>query len=491
MGQMRFLIWPPDRIGSEIAQQAYLAGIDRTPWPCRLHWNQGELVIERSVSDSANLYIPWPVEGVGMLMVGTATLMEREEPYHLPLELARGKLGQVRNQLGEWEALGLVVPEELQRLISEGTRQLAEAALAPPGSEESTTAAERALRLAVEAAERLATCYAEQVLALRRRAGSKPSAWIGVDLGNAFLDETTGSHLLQAISAACVPIVWHDVEASEGTYRWEVPDQQIGWCRKNQLLVVAGPLLQMDRRTLPDWIYLCEDDWEALAAFAEEFVQAAVRRYAGQVRLWIAAGRINLPTAFSLSEEERIQLTARVVQSVRSADPQTPVVVSFDQPWAEYLARRELDFPPLHVADSLLRADIGLHGLMLEINLGYQPGGTFHRDLLEISRHLDHWALLGVPLYISLCAPSSDQPDPLAYYANRRPPPGSNPRSQQLWLSRLLPLLLAKPYIHGILWNHLRDFFPHEYPHAGLMDMRRHPKPALRTLATLRQALLK
>ncbi|MDW8039075.1 MAG: hypothetical protein RMI90_13705, partial [Thermoguttaceae bacterium] len=472
-------------------QQAYLAGIDRIPWPCRVEWNQGELVIERHVSDSANLYIPWPVEGVGVLMLSTATLMEREEPYHLPLELARGKLAQVRNQLGEWEVVGLVAPEELRRLISEATRQLAEAVLEPPGSEQSTRAAEQALRLAVEAADRLASCYAEQVLAVRRRGGSKLPTWVGVELDNAFLDEGTGGHLLPAISAACVPIVWHDVEAREGTYQWEVADELIGWCRKNQLFTITGPLLQLNRRSLPDWTYLCEDDAEAFGAFAQEFVQAAVRRYRGQVQLWIAASRINVPAHLSLSEEERIRLTAQVIQWIRSADPQTPVVVGFDQPWAEYLAQREMDFPPLHVADTLLRADLGLHGLLLEMNLGYQPGGTFYRDLLEISRQLDHWAMLGAPLYISFCAASSDQPDPLAHYGNRRPPPGTSPRSQQLWISRLVPLLLAKPYIQGILWNHLRDYLPHDYPHAGLFDLRRQPKPALRTLAALRHAFLK
>lgn len=491
MGLMRFLVWPPDRITPDLAQQAYLAGLDRTPWRCQVQWNEGELRIERRVSDSANLYIPWPVEGNGLLMLTTCSLMERPEPYHLPLELARGKLGQVRNQLGDWEAMGLVVPEGLPKLIAEGTHQLADAVLAPPGSASSTQAAERALSLAVEAADKLALCYAEQALGLRRRTTPKLPTWLAADLGNALIDNYTAGQFLQTFSAACVPIVWHDVETSEGTYCWDVPDQLIQWCRKNRLTVIAGPLVQLDRRSLPDWIYLCEDDFDALAAFVEEFVQSAVERYRGQVDVWIGAARVNTPGSLSLSEEEKVQLTARIIQHVYSADRQTPVVVSFDQPWGEYLAQRELDFPPLHVADSLLRADLGLHGLMLEINMGYQPGGTFSRDLLEISRHLDYWAMLGVPLYISLCTPSSDQVDPLAHYGNRRPPPGSTPRTQQVWTGRALPVLLARHYVQGILWNHLRDFLPHDYPHAGLFDLRRHPKPALRTLASLREAFLR
>ena len=128
---------------------------------------------------------------------------------------------------------------------------------------------------------------------------------------------------------------------------------------------------------------------------------------------------------------------------------------------------------------------------MLEINVGYQPGGTLARDLLDFSRQLDYWSLLGVPLFLLICAPSSDHADPLAHLAERRPPPGSTPRTQQAWAARYLPLLLAKPYVQGILWSQLRDTQPHDYAHGGLFDLRRHPKPALRTLASIRQAHLK
>ena len=41
----------------------------------------GELILQRSVSDSANLHVPWPVEGYGPLTLASGTLMERPEPY--------------------------------------------------------------------------------------------------------------------------------------------------------------------------------------------------------------------------------------------------------------------------------------------------------------------------------------------------------------------------------------------------------------------------
>ena len=83
---------------------------------------------------------------------------------------------------------------------------------------------------------------------------------------------------------AVVPICWRDVEASEGEFSWGVCDTQIEWCRSHGLRVCAGPLLQLDVRSLPDWIYLFEDDFDNLQASATEFVRAAVARYPGKGR---------------------------------------------------------------------------------------------------------------------------------------------------------------------------------------------------------------
>ncbi len=58
-------------------------------------------------------------------------------------------------------------------------------------------------------------------------------------------------------------------------------------------------------------------------------------------------------------------------------------------------------------------------------------------------------------------------------------------------MGRYVPLILAKPYVHGIVWNQLRDFEPHDFPHGGLIDLRRQPKPALAQLAAIRRAHLK
>jgi hypothetical protein len=111
---MRFRVFPPELLTEELVGQAYLSGIDRTAWLVRTSAEGGELVLERSSDDSGNLNAPWPVEGQGPLMLSTASLIERDEPYLLPLELARGTIAQVRNQHSEWQVIGLDAPPEAE-----------------------------------------------------------------------------------------------------------------------------------------------------------------------------------------------------------------------------------------------------------------------------------------------------------------------------------------------------------------------------------------
>ncbi len=157
----------------------------------------------------------------------------------------------------------------------------------------------------------------------------------------------------------------------------------------------------------------------------------------------------------------------------------------------EYLTQKPHDFPPLHFADALIRAGIGVSGVVLEINVGYSPGGTMCRDPLDFGRQIDYWSMLGVPIYLSLTVPSSSNADPLAHRRVKLPPDHWTPKSQQTWVTRYLPLLLSKPSVHGIYWNQLRDSEPHDFPHGGLFDLRRHPKPVLRQLESIRQAHLR
>jgi hypothetical protein len=491
MGQMRFQVFPVESITEGMVQQAYLAGVDRVSWPTRTSLEDGCLVLQRSVSDSANLHVPWSVDGHGHVMLTTGSLMERPEPYQLPLELARGVIAQLRNQLSEWQMIGLTVSEDIAGKIAEAVQQFSQAVVTQSALAVSSRWARGALRAGLDAANLLAAAYAEQAWAVRRRNGGPLNSFVGADLGTSLLDDRSAKQFLLSFNAAQVPICWRDTETTEENLSWTTSDAQIMWCRTHSLKVLGGPLLMLAPQALPDWLCLFDDDFESLFHCVSAFVRAAVNRYRGAVNGWICAGRVNTTDALALSEQEQLQLVARSVELIHSLDPNTPVIVSFDQPWAEYMSRRYSDFPPLHFADVLARANVGLSEVMIEINLGYYPGGTLPRHPLEFSRQLDMWSLLGLPLWLSISVPSDFHDDPLAQHKVALPPGSWSAEAQRAWVAQFVPLMLAKPMVQGVLWNQLRDCVPHEFPHGGLFDDRQQAKPALHALASLRQNLLK
>lgn len=474
MGMMRFRAYPPDRITDEFAREAYLSGMDRTSWPTKTTLGRGEIIFERSGCESACLQAPWTVEGHGLPVLASGNLIERPEPYLLPLELARGTIAQVHNQLADWQVLGLAVPPAVDAKLASAVERFSRAAVEQENDAISSAYAEVALGLALEAADGLAAAYAGQAF-LSHRSNGRPMPWLAVDLGASEPDQRAERPLVTAFNAAVVPMRWRDVEATEGTFSWTQSDRQIEWCRAHNMKVLAGPLVALDSSMAPDWLCLFEGDLESVMDSALRFIRAAVGRYRGMVGGWICAGRLNTAQALGLSEPERLQLAARSVEVVRSLDPGAPAIVSFDRPWSEYLRERPLELPAVGFADALIRAEVDLEGLMLEINVGYGPGCTRPRPILEMSRQLDAWVKLRLPLWISVCA-SGGESDELS--------------AQQTFAARFVPLALAKPAVEAVVWNQLRDAEPYEFPHAGLFDAGGQIKPALRTLAAIRRKYL-
>ena len=106
---------------------------------------------------------------------------------------------------------------------------------------------------------------------------------------------------------------------------------------------------------------------------------------------------------------------------------------------------------------------------------------------------IDYWTGLGVPLFLSISTPS--QPEtPAAQAAGQgcaTPPDLWSPVSQQAWVLRNVPVMLARTAVRAVLWSPLRDGDPHLLSSAGLLDATGQAKPALRSLAAFRKAHLR
>lgn len=488
MGQMRFAVFPPERLTPQMAEHACLTALDQSCARLQARAESGRLVLQRDTSDSAVLHLAWPLGADDWTVLCTGTLIEQPAEYHLPLELARGTIGQLRNQLEAWKALGMVVPGEVLGLVRRALWSLGQAAVSKAEPARSAGLADEAIRLGLQASALLAAAYTDQVLAARRRSANRPMPILGGNLQTAPPPGPLAAQFVRGFNTAAIPLPWSAIEREENRFDFTAADEQIAFARAHGLKVCAGPLVKFDRAALPDWLLLWEGDFGNIQKFASSFVRAAVERYRGRVDIWHCASRFHSGERLGLTEEERLRLVAHLLELTRQLDSCAAAVVSFDQPWGEYMGRCELDFAPLHLADALVRAGLELAALGLEINLAYCPGGTLPRSILELSRLVGVWASLGLPLLVWLVIPGGSGDDPQAQRRVGLWPGEYGPQRQARLLARWVPLLLAKPGVCGVVWNQWRDAAEHEFPHGGLFDAAEKPKPAWEAWTAARAA---
>jgi hypothetical protein len=469
-------------------------GPDNMPWPTQLHFTSGQLSVSRIVDESGYLVVPWPVAECGLMMCTSATLIERARPYNLLVELARGKVNQVRCQAFDWRAGGLVLAPELEQRIRDIGLAFAHAAAGVP-PEKASQHAQIVLDLAYQTARQLVSTYITQVFQNRHQRQPRLDSTLACRLGQAVPPAELATLLATAFNSVCLPLSWGQVESEEATYRWQECDALVDWAAKQQLDISSGPLIDFSSAQLPAWLWHWERDLAGMASFMCKFVETAVRRYRHRIRRWQLTAASNYAHVLSLSEDDLLSLTYRLAESARHVDPSLELVVGIAQPWGEYLALSECIHSPFLFADTLIRAGLNLSALDIELVMGVTPRGSYCRDLLEISRLLDLYALLGVPLRVTLGYPSSAQADadadPDLRVEGGRWGDGFTVEMQAAWAADVTALVLCKPYVQGVQWVHFRDAEPHQFPHCGIADSRDQIKPVLQKLYELRQAHLK
>jgi hypothetical protein len=485
----------PRESARELERACLAGGPDNMPWPTEQLFRGNQLTLQRAVDESGYLVAPWAIDGVGQLMGASGTLMERPAPYHLVVELARGKINQVRCQSADWQAGGLQLPADLEQQIHDVSVAFGQA-VCSPSPEEVTRRAQEALNLGYHAADRLVQAYVDQVFQLRHQRQPRLDTTLGVRLSPAVLSDP---RLSKAVERACnqvvVPLSWHLVESEEATYRWDQADALLGWAQQSGLDVALGPLVDFSSSQLPAWLWLWERDVPSMATFMCRFVETAVRRYRSRVRRWQLTAGSNWASVLGLSEDELLSLTYRLAETARQIDPTLELAIGIAQPWGDYMAVADRSYSPFIFADNLIRSGLNLSALDLEVVMGVAERGSYCRDRLDLSRLLDLYALLGVPLRLTLGYPAAEGADPDADPELRvgagRWVAGFTPAAQAEWAASFAALGLCKPFVQGVTWGQLADADPHLFPHCGLFDRNGVPRPALTALTELREQHLK
>lgn len=399
MGSLAFVL--PSRLspeGRECVQAAALAGgYDLAPVPTRRDFDGDRLVLTKEANESGFVIMPWPYPG-GKQVCITTTLRERPEPYHLLIELARGRVNQLRCQTVDWEAIGLSLEPAEQEEIRALARVFGRA-VRDPDEPESVALAEEALQRASMASLRLSAGFAEQLLHTRVGEEGPLETRVGISLTTIPPVESQTMFLAQFNAVKLVP-QWHLIETAEGVHDWTVFDSLVDWSLTNGLQTTIGPVVDLTETRLPAWAEGLAADGVALAEAMCRFVQVLIRRYQERVRSWQICAGFNYADRYGWDEDERLRLAARLHEAARSIDLDLSHVLGIALPWGDYLTSEEHTYSPLVFADTLIRSGFTFTSVELEIYVGEDARAGHERDTITLYRLIELFGLLSIPLEI-------------------------------------------------------------------------------------------
>jgi hypothetical protein len=357
----------------------------------------------------------------------------------------------------------------------EEARQFLTRALVADDPLESERSARQALTLGIEASERLVMAHAEILLHRRYQVRGASSATFGVRLNT----KKKGKALEELVP-------WSQFVQRQVSYDWGSSDRWMGWAQDNGIKVVVGPLIDCNAGGLPDWVTQNGPlEYNRLSDLAYEHVSQVLQRYGDVVGMYNITSGVNTNDICILSRKQMVDLTRTLAVLIRQGRRGRRVMVELSQPWGEYISRNELAMSPFVFLEQLMQEGIRLDAIGVRILMGDGHSGLVSRDLMEVSRLLDRFFLMEVPVILSNIGVPSEQ---IGEAGGWWQAPWS-PERQAAWASRIVPLALSKPYIESLFWS---DLFDHEDtvpPRCGLLNENGKPKPVLQKLISIRKRM--
>jgi hypothetical protein len=463
MGSMNFhlpgTIPPGGRTALGRAQ--FVGGYDRSPFPTYLEFHRHILEVTKAQNESCSISVPWPLEGLGFPVSSSATLREKPEPYHLLVELARGKLNQVRNAVAELQLQGLEPAERVVAELKAGAHCFARAALeCAPGAPDADATA--ALAHSFAASDALLQQFTAKAIELRTQGGQRiPTRW-GCRIG-AVPSPAETAEFRAAFSQAVLVPDWAELEVASTKYDWSRLDDLVDWADANELRSTIGPLIDFGE-PLPSWLDGWEGELPSLSAFFCDFVESVVHRYGAKIKNWILCSGFNHTSRYSVSEDDRLRIVGRLLELARTIDPDAKWTIGLAQPWGDYLGTGDHTYSPLVFADTLLRSGLPIGGFELEIFAGNDDRASLLRDGLDTVRLLDLFGLLGIPIDVVARHPGRALPTPPDFeQVDKNWRASDAETAQNEWGDWVSALALCYSHIRSFTWGAWTDGPQHAF----------------------------
>jgi GH35 family endo-1,4-beta-xylanase len=465
---------------------AHLLGPDDLALPGKVAFRDGVIACRRPGKEAAALCLQHDAGRMGRLMLQTCLLPDREEPYHLAVELARHRIKMFIAKSEEWQMFDLASDHPAMTRWEEA-RKLFTTALTADDPMHAEAAASKALARAIDATERLAMAHAE--ILLHKRFGSRAAT--SAALGVRVWPGRDGKQLREFIAAnfdvVVLPLRWRELEVEEGVYDWGPVDRWMEWAKAEGKPIIAGPLLDFSKAALPEWMYVWQHDYDTCRDLVYDYMSRVVERYRGVVGMWNIGSGLNVNDNFTFTPPQMLDLARTASLLVRQFRKGARTMIELRQPFGEHCAVQADSMPPLAFVDRLLQEGIKFDALGVQFLFGSGDSGRASRDLMQMSSFLDRLFMLEIPVLVSALGVPSAGSDAAGGWWHQ----AWSPEVQAKWVGPAFVLAMSKPYVESVFWTDLYDHPDALVAGAGLITDEGRPKPALARLVGARRRLRK
>jgi hypothetical protein len=488
---VRFLVYNKGKLTESFEPHgAYMFGADGMAIRrAQISFSDGFLVCFKPTQETAGVALLWPVEGFGRILLPTACLPEREQPYNLNLELARGRLMQTIIKREDWSIFE--DSDVLAALYAEAQDSFVKAIQNTADGPVAAQLADKSLQNAVAFSEGLAARHAKTFFALRSKNRSFGRGCLGCWIAPEQVNEPAYIERLAGIfGLAMVPVNWGQIEQTRGKYDFSKTDACISILAKRKLAIGAGPLICFDERFLPKWLVQSDASFEKIRECAYEFATAAAARYTGMVRTWNVVSRLNAMNCFSFGFEQILEITRAANMAVKAAAGRAMRIIDVSNPWGEYYGQIPDTLPPVVYMDMVIQSGINFDAFGLQMRFGRDQTGMHVRDMLQISTLLDSYAPISRPIYITTVeVPGKSTAGSCAAEVAGLWHKPWDEATQAEWLDQFYRISLSRPFIDGVIYAGLTDNKDGIVADSGLVTAGLEPKASYLALKKFRDRI--
>ncbi|MCH7872585.1 MAG: endo-1,4-beta-xylanase, partial [Planctomycetes bacterium] len=373
---------------------------------------------------------------------------------HLHVELARNRLMRISLKREEWGLFDYPGVEKMSADIDSARQLFVKALQHQDQPVEAAKFADESLAISLRAAEELARFHASVFLARRQKSGGLPRRFLGVGAPQREPTPEIMKQLRSTFGFVRLPTVWREIQPKEQSVTYARQDAWVKACSAAKIPIRGGPLLHFGVRSVPDWMYIWENDYDTILDYAREHVRRTIKRFAGKITSWDVVSGLHASNVFDFTVEQIIDLTRMAAGLAKQLAPRSQVILDLTQPWGEYYARNQRTIPPLLYADMVVQSGVSFDAFGLEFLFGHD--GYHVRDLFKISSLIDRLANLGKPLHVSALAVPSGNGAIQPSGGGQWHAPWSD-EIQSEFVIAFLEVALSKPYVESVCLADLTD----------------------------------